>query len=460
MLTRRHFLVASVAGLTACSQPRLLLRKNVSGTSQQHYTLVAREAPISIVPGTTSPGMAFNGGYPAPIIRVKQNEPVRIDFINQLKEPSTVHWHGIRIDNRMDGVPHLTQQPVMPGEQFSYEFICPDAGTFWYHPHINSLQQLGRGLTGLLIVEEATPTKYQTDICVEMRDWHIADDGNFLPMSNPRQAARMGTLGNVKTINAKDKPVIEVPAGQLTRLRLANIDNTRVYTVSLKNYPAQKIALDGFALRETRVIDDEALGAGMRMDLGLVAPTTVGEETIVYDKKGRLYFELFRLRTVPSDKPAFTGSIPALPAHTIAVPDINNAEEKNFVFEWAGAVSPADSDGNVKSEFWTINKRAWPGDSHDHLPEPLAILERGKTYIFNLHNATPHHHPIHMHGYGFTVLASDKRAIKPYQADTILLQRNERARIAFVADNPGRWMYHCHVIEHMMTGLMGYITVV
>jgi FtsP/CotA-like multicopper oxidase with cupredoxin domain len=123
-------------------------------------------------------------------------------------------------------------------------------------------------------------------------------------------------------------------------------------------------------------------------------------------------------------------------------------------------MTPADSDGKGHQDFWTINKRAWEGMSADNLPQPLATLQLGQSYIFDFHNATPHEHPIHLHGFTFTVLSSDKRDIVPYHTDTVLLEKYERARIAFVADNPGRWMYHCHVIEHMKTGLMGYIEVI
>jgi len=97
--------------------------------------------------------------------------------------------------------------------------------------------------------------------------------------------------------------------------------------------------------------------------------------------------------------------------------------------------------------------------SHSSIPAPLARLQRGKTYIFELNNLTQYHHPIHLHGHTFRVLESNKKAITPFHTDTILLGKNERVRAAFVADNPGRWMYHCHVIEHLKTGLMGYIEV-
>src|SRR5690606_22540397 len=148
--------------------------------------LIAEAAPIHIVPGHASAGLTFNGTYPAPVLRVRQGERVRIRFSNRLNEPTTIHWHGIRIDNAMDGVPELTQPPVMPGEDFLYDFVCPDAGTFWYHPHMNSVEQLGKGLTGALIVEEREPPAFDAEVILQLRDWRLAEDGSWLALSIPR----------------------------------------------------------------------------------------------------------------------------------------------------------------------------------------------------------------------------------------------------------------------------------
>jgi FtsP/CotA-like multicopper oxidase with cupredoxin domain len=109
--------------------------------------------------------------------------------------------------------------------------------------------------------------------------------------------------------------------------------------------------------------------------------------------------------------------------------------------------------------FWAINKQSWPEQGHQRLPPPLAVLTRGKSYIFELVNRTPHMHPIHIHGHTFTVLDSNKRELPQHLADTVLLTPKERIRVAFVADNPGDWMFHCHIIEHQETGMMGIIRV-
>ena len=438
-MKRRTLIKTAAAGLIGANLPTLTLAMssaNKAGSEHYDYILTAEPAKARIASGGDSDILGFNGQFPAPVIRAKQGKLLRIKFINKLDEATTIHWHGIRILNSMDGVPNLTQPPIPPGGTFLYEFTCPDAGTFWYHPHMNSVEQLGKGLVGALIVEEDTPQDYH-DVILGLKDWRLKNDGSYLPLSIPREAFRDGTLGTIATVNGMQKPTIEVPAGERLRLRFLNMDNTRVFNLSMRSNAAYIIAIDGSPIAEE-----------------------IGVEIPIFDMKGRFGVEICRLKTVaPKTKTTKKVGIPALPINPIPAPDLSAAESLSFVFEWAGALSPSDAKGQVDHSFWLINRRAWSDHSHQHLPEPLATLSLGKSYIFELHNATPHHHPIHLHGLIFTVLESDKKDITPFHTDTILLEKNERAKIAFVADNPGKWMFHCHVIEHMKTGLMGYITI-
>jgi FtsP/CotA-like multicopper oxidase with cupredoxin domain len=462
-MKRRTVIKSGAIGLVSASLPKLTLAMGSAKKARDaeyDYILTAEPAKARIASGGDSDILGFNGQFPAPIIRAKQGKPLRIMFINKMDEPTTVHWHGIRIENSMDGVPFLTQAPVAAGGSFLYEFTCPDAGTFWYHPHMNSVEQLGKGLVGALIVEEEEPQDYH-DVIVGLKDWRLKKDGSYLQLSIPREAFRDGTLGTIATVNGEQKPTIEVPAGERLRLRFLNMDSTRVFNLSLRNPDAQIIAIDGSPIVNPIPLDVHPTGAGMRLDVGIISPEEIGIEIPIFDMKGRFGVEICRLKTVAStSKRSPKIGIPALPENPIPAPQLDGAESLSFVFEWAGALSPSDAKGGVDHNFWLINRRAWSDHSHQDLPEPLAELTLGKSYIFELHNATPHHHPIHLHGLIFTVLESDKKDITPFHTDTILLEKNERAKIAFVADNPGKWMFHCHVIEHMKTGLMGYITIV
>lgn len=427
------------------------------GGQDYDYILTLAPTPVEILPGTHTPAWTFNGQAPGPVLRVRQNRPVRILVRNQLPEPTTIHWHGIRLHNAADGVPFLTQAPIPSGETFLYEFTCPDAGTFWYHPHFNSLEQLSRGLVGVLIVDETEAVAFDEELTLALKDWHLNSDGSFHAFSDPRAAARTGTLGSVATINGELKPNLTIPAGATVRLRLANLDNTRVFHIGCDG-DAQVIAVEGNPLADPYPLTTHAIGAGMRLDLALRAPSSPGQTVRLWDQKGLFAFDLCTLQVVPGNKKE-PRPMPQLPLNPVPLPDLANARRIPLVFEWAGALSPTNADGSTDSVFWTINKRAWGHANHEHLPAPLANIQLGTTVLFELYNATPHHHPMHLHGFTFTVLSSNKRTVTPYHTDTVLMSKYERIEVAIVADNPGNWMFHCHVIEHMKTGLMGYIRV-
>jgi FtsP/CotA-like multicopper oxidase with cupredoxin domain len=160
---------------------------------------------------------------------------------------------------------------------------------------------------------------------------------------------------------------------------------------------------------------------------------------------------------------------PLRPGH-LPEPELDDAEVLTFSFGAVGQAEPAGAneslDAAIQSslclsseEYWTINSQSWPGRDHSRLPAPAAVLQLGRSYVFRLVNATKLIHPIHIHGHSFKVLRSDRRAIVPHTADTVLLLPEETVEVAFVADNPGKWMFHCHVIEHQEAGMMSYVVV-
>jgi len=157
-----------------------------------------------------------------------------------------VHWHGLRITNHMDGVPYLTQPPIEPGEEFIYEFTPPDAGTFWYHPHMNTAEQIGRGLYGPLIVEEAEPVKVDREVTWVLDDWRLTKDAQIKDdFHNPNDFARAGRIGNTITVNGETPRPFPVRAGERLRLRLLNASNARIFSLRFQKLKPQIIALDG-----------------------------------------------------------------------------------------------------------------------------------------------------------------------------------------------------------------------
>ena len=418
------------------------------------YELIAAPHDIELVPGHVSPAWTFGGQAPGVELRCRQGDELRVRFINHLPEPTTIHWHGIRLPLEMDGVPYVSQAPVLPGEYFDYRFVTPDAGSYWYHPHESSARQLGRGLVGPLIIEEREPTGFTHERTLCLKSWHVDKEGAFTQFSVPREAAREGTRGRLSTINGVSLPTLELPAGQVVRLRLINVDSTITYRLNLSGGEARIYALDGNPIQPRPLGKDYWLGPGMRIDLALKVPAVGSEELSL--RNGPL--RLATIKAVASNEPSAEWP-PALPPNPVAEPDLAKAETLRFNFEWAASLaSPADEAAG-RYKYWQINGQAWDINDKTCADRPIAKLKKDGHYIFVLRNMAQYQHPIHLHGLIFKVLDSNRRKIEPYYTDTFLLGKNETARIAFVADNPGVWMFHCHVIDHMETGLMAAIEI-
>jgi FtsP/CotA-like multicopper oxidase with cupredoxin domain len=441
------------AGLLCATLPSLTLR----GSTASEYTLVAAERPLSLLPRKVTPALSYGDGFPNPVLRVRQGEPLRVRLINRLASPTTIHWHGVRLPNAMDGVPTLTQAPVAPGDAFVYEFTPPDAGTFWYHPHYDSLVQLNHGLAGALVVEEREPPLFDADLLLTLKDWNLDAAGRFNALTTLKAAARAGTFGGVHTVNGIAQPTYDVPAGGLCRLRLLNVDVTRIFKIVMEGAAASIIALDGHPLLDPLPLRLLSLGPGMRADLSLRAPAAAGTEVRLVNASASKPWTMAALRAAPPTRPLATTE-PRLAPNPIPEPDLATAEVLSFAFA-AGAGSGSIICGSATPQpmLWSINKQAW--SEVPALMPPLAGLRLGRSYILELQNATPHPHPIHLHGFAFKVLGSNERDIVPYFADTALLSPKERLTVAFVADNPGDWMLHCHIIEHQATGMTGYLDV-
>lgn len=465
-LSRRHFLAAgaSVAGLSALPRP---LRAAASTAPIQ---LIAKQRP-GLLPGRLAPSPLWTYAETWPLeLRIKRNEPVSITLLNQLQEHTAIHWHGLRIPIAMDGVPYVTQPPIEPGESFTYRFTPPDPGTFFFHPHCNTVEALGRGLAGVLIVEDPREDGlFDLDQTIALKDWRVKDDGSFLPFQTDRGAAKAGTFGTLRSVNGGDAPIIPVRPNGRVRLRVLNIDVTRVSHLGAKGAEISIIATDGNAC-DPFPVEGWRLGPAMRADLSFLAPAQPGAEVVLYDTRAMDPIPLARI--VSQGAPLPPRENPSrLPAAELPEPDLRNAERLNFSLQ-AGFADPAldawarEFGGAIDALclnqpiFWAINQVSWPGMGEGAVPPPLATLTSGKSYVAEIFNGTPHAHPIHLHGHMFRVVSSNERDTRNHWADTVLLSPKERVEIAFVAGSPGDWMFHCHIIEHQDTGMMGTLRVV
>jgi len=455
--SRREFLLGGCGMVTAFAAGGVGARQALAAD----HSLTLAGLDHELLPGTlTRNMMSFAPDGPPPVLRFKQGVKTAIDVRNALDEPSVVHWHGLRIANNMDGVPYLTQYPIDAGQSFRYEFTPPDAGTFWYHPHCNTLEQMARGLTGVMIVEEDEDPGFDRDLPLNIRDFRLGSDGQFIKFFKPRNAARGGTYGTVATVNWQVAPVYELAAGSLVRLRLAVTDITRVGTYELTGGEAQVIAIDSNPLPQPIAAKAIVLSPGQRVDIALRVPDKDTEVVRLLLKRPNGDRELATFRPAGQSAHRDLRELKRLRPNPVPEPDLANAQVLEFVFGWSpeGDAPQASICGTLGYTFWSINRTAWPGD----LPgpfDPLATLKLSKSYILRLRNESPNAHPIHLHGVSFKLLRSNKRQLPSLVTDTALLLEEETLDVALVADNPGDWAFHCHVIEHQKTGLAGFLRI-
>jgi FtsP/CotA-like multicopper oxidase with cupredoxin domain len=464
-LTRRSLLLGTSALAAATALPVRIAQANP-------ITLTAQPAHLPLIgqPDTTTRVWAFNGAMPGPTLRLRQGDQVDIAFHNQLDEDTTVHFHGIRLPNAMDGVPHLTQAPIAPGQAFAYRFAVPDAGTYWYHPHVNSAEQLGRGLAGAFIVEEREPIAVDRDLVWLLQDWRLTPDAQITEdFRNLHDMAHAGRLGNTVTLNGKVPEVFAVQSGERLRLRLVNAANARIFALTFAGHAPHIVAIDGQPVEPHAPVDGRiVLAPGMRIDLILDCTADPGARTSIVDvfyprQTYRLLDLVYadqRLRDRLPDTPI------ALPPNPLPKPDLASAESHEIRFNGGmmgqmmmrerGMAGMSMRDMMASGKIWFVNGVATLG----HVMAPMLTLRRGNTYVLNLINETAWWHPMHLHGHSFRVLRRNGApTLRREWQDTVLLAPRESVAIAFVADNPGDWMFHCHILEHQESGMMGVIRV-
>jgi FtsP/CotA-like multicopper oxidase with cupredoxin domain len=352
----------------------------------------------------------YDGAIPGPLLRVKRGAEVTVRLVNDLPEPTCVHWHGVHVPNAMDGVPGLTQAPVAPGASFDYRFIPPDAGTFLYRPPRDFPGQLGRGLAGALVVEEAAPVDVDRDVALVLSDWRLADDGTIDPDVGQVRAPHL-------TANGAREFDIAVAANERLRLRLVNATVARALVVRTDRHQPVVMAIDGepaepFTTRRSRV----ALAPGNRVDLFIDAVLAPGERAAIGVEAGGSEVTVARLVY------AATPGRPAPRPDPVPLPDnplprqMDLARALKFDVRLQSAADPPG--GNEK---------------------PLLSIKRGRAIVLGLLNRSNTAMAVHLHGHHFRLLDRLDDGWKPFWLDTVMVPAGESDHIAFVADNPGKW---------------------
>lgn len=455
-LTRRHFVVGAASAMALAGQSE--------AATSPPQTLRSSPGAIRLAPEQyPETGVwCYDGAVPGPTIRARQGERVARVFENGLPQASSVHWHGVRLDNAMDGVAGLTQPAVEPGEAFTYDFRAPDAGTYWYHPHDKSWEQMARGLYGALIIDEAVPPDVDADHVLLIDDWRLNQnaqiDDSFGEM---RDWSHSGRIGNWITVNGRGEAQFRAAAGDRLRLRLVNVANARIFTIEARGLAGWVVALDGQPLAAPTPLSRLVLAPAQRADVIVDVVANAGEraDIISLERDGGYAIASF---SVSSGARAARGAAPkALPPNPVPEPGDIPGQAVDLLMEGGamGRMSGATMNGRRMSMRELVaHGHVWAFNGVAGMPEePLLTASRGETVRIRILNETGWPHGMHLHGHHFRQMGRSG-ALGPLR-DTTLLAAGETAEIAFQADNPGDWLLHCHMLEHQAAGMKTWLRV-
>ena len=415
-------------------------------------TLTAKVVNLELVPGKFTPVWTYNGLLPGPLIRVAPGDRLIVHLVNELPEPTTIHWHGIRLPNAMDGVPGHTQAQVEPGGRFDYDFVLPDSGTFWYHPHVDSAAQAGFGLYGPLIVTDPSePAGLGDELVLVLADMMLMDDGaQASPESGGDLATLFGREGDVLLVNGKVNPVLHSLAGRRQRWRVINTAKSRYFQLMMEGQQFTRIGGDQGLIEKPessdRIVLTPAQRAEVVVDLALPSGSTRAVRWVPYDRGfGSTEFRpeetVFTIET--SVDPAYAS--PPLPTlhREIAALDVSNAT-RQFI----------DLTQSVAGEPFSLGIN---GVSGDRAPALMAMV--GDTQMWTVRNTMAFAHPFHLHGFFFQVM--DVNGVPPATRewrDTVNIPIDASVNLAVsFNERPGMWMFHCHILDHAEAGMMGML---
>lgn len=408
------------------------------------YEIVAQQTQQEVAPGITLPVYTYNGSVPGQEIRVKMGQDVVVKLINKLQEPVTIHWHGYPVPNKMDGVPGLTQNAVQPGETFVYRFKASVPGTYWYHSHQSSSKQVDKGLYGALIVEESTEEERTT------RDYTVLLDE--MESGTSKGMGMMNSGYDIFTVNGKSGTLIspyEMKTGEKVRMRFINAGYSTHY-LHFGSLAYQVIAVDGQSLQKPVAAQGKLLpvGAGERYDIEFIAPDTsiIGYDQLDHKAAAGMLIPLKNTDTDNVEVPKEYKGIFSLvdnDVETKRVSIASTAYDKTYTMELGHGMS-------MNGMVFTINGKTYPNI------DKLGVKKGDRVKVELINNDPMNDHPMHLHGHEFQVLSKDGKSLegKPVFKDTLLLKPGEKYEVAFVANNPGNWMFHCHQLQHAAAGMM------
>jgi FtsP/CotA-like multicopper oxidase with cupredoxin domain len=415
--------------------------------------LDARIAPVEIGPGIRTDAWTYNGGIPGPLIRIRKGDRLIVHFTNHLPSPTTVHWHGIRVPIQMDGVPDVSQPAVETNGSFTYDFIVPDAGLYWYHPHVMSAAQVGFGLSGALLVEDPDEQVNVPDETVlVLSDIGIDNRGQLdSPDSGGSTGMAFGREGAYVLVNGRVRPRMLARSGAPMRWRIVNTAKSRFFQIDLDGQKMTRIGGDGGLMSRPVTTDTLVIAPGERADIILAPTLKPGTELEVLSfpfNRGygsTEYRSVENLITLAIDKqPPLTGWSLTAPSREIAPLSTAGATPVNIEFTLAQRSNGAFEYGINGIPFAT---------NHPITASP------GETQVWTIKNSTKWSHPFHLHGFFFQVLDDKGNVVEPVEwKDTVNVPLEQTLRVVVKYDDRrGSWMFHCHILDHADGGLMGMV---
>ena len=418
----------------------------------------------------------INGQFPGPLIRVPEGDTIRVSLKNDLEEPTTNHWHGQYQEGSwwMDGVDSVTQQPIPPGDSMIYEFTANPGGTFWYHSHSNI--QYANGFKGPLIVEEKDPiAKYDRDETLMISDWFVEESAEIL--KNIKSGAykdsskkTMKSMGKMKKSTMKmdvgDVPfqtglfngkgrvnmdegkepleTIVVEEGEHIRLRLLNTGSTYSFYIRIDDHPMTVIAADCMPVKPVEV-DSLQLNIGQRYDVLIKADNPGVHWIRAKTRNNHEFAAVLKYKGSQANEPkASKGDwgprkLSAAALRSKEPVDLTDVDYREVPIVMGGSMMPYR---------YNVNGQYFPD------VDPIPI-KKGEHIRFLLKNPTGMLHPFHMHGQTFHVLGNpgNLNLINPIARDTVAVGAGETVIIQHQFNNPGRWIFHCHIDWHLASGM-------
>ena len=466
-------------------------------TFDLHITPVAHQVGDDVVRM-----LAYNGSIPGPTLRVRQGTEIEVRVRNDGDHETTVHWHGLRVENRYDGVPGQTQDPIPVGGEYTAVIRFPDDGIYWYHPHVREDYGLELGLYGNVLVDAADDSWSAVDreVLVTLDDL-LVDSGRIAPfrVGGPTHPA-MGRFGNVMLTNGATAPRLEVDAGDVVRVFFTNTANTRIFDIAVPGTQMKLVAGDSGRVEREEWVDHVLIAPSERVVLDVLAadpgelhlehhtPTrtyvlgtiqvapatadpakvtafrTLGGNAALAAERAGLDTEL---RRQPDKTLIFDSEMPSMHGdggeHDMGHGemhmdhgDMAMGEDSDDGLEWEDLMADMNARSDDTNMIWKLVD-ADTGKVNDEIDWTFAADDRVKLRMINtLASDHPMHHPFHVHGAGrFLVLARDEHPEPNLMwKDTVLVKSGETVDILLEVTNPGHWMAHCHIAEHNQDGMM------